>query len=207
MVKFSPTALNFGYDFGTPCRYDHEANNYKPYEVGKFDHIQIKKAVKKAKRGDLLLFVAADSEDQKALARTLPFGRPPSLTTTGSETQPSFDIWKNCFRFLCGNVFDNHYMFLEILNTTILNRPQYEPKFPAHLSKYLSHTWWRILSSKSFTFSPFWETAKNVSGVVKNFFGHFCQKADETSGQDIPNQKNRLQKYFLLRATRAWKSS
>ena len=95
--------------FGTPCRYDHEANNYKPYEVGKFDHIQIKKAAKKAKRGDLLLFVAADSEDQKALARTLPFGRRPSLTTTGGETQPSFDIWKNCSGFLCGNIFDNHY--------------------------------------------------------------------------------------------------
>ena len=99
------------------------------------------------------------------------------------------------------------FCFRTMALNTVLNRPPYEQNFPAHLSKYLSHTWWRILSSKLFTFSPFWETAKNVSGVVKNFFGHFCQKADETSGQDIPNPKNRLQKYFLLRATRAWKSS
>ena len=70
-----------------------------PCEVGIFDHIQIKEAVQKEIRYDLLLFVAADSEDQKALARTLPFGRPPSLTTTGGETQPSFDICKNYSRF------------------------------------------------------------------------------------------------------------
>ena len=54
MVKFSPRALNFGYDFlllvyflGHPVEYDHEANNYMPCEVGIFDHIQIKKAVKR----------------------------------------------------------------------------------------------------------------------------------------------------------------
>ena len=65
------------------------------------------------RRDDLLLFVAADSEDQKALARTLPFEQPPSLTTT---TQPSFDIWKNSSKILCGNVFD--YSFLDKLDTT-----------------------------------------------------------------------------------------
>ena len=51
--KIYPTAFNFGYDFvllvhqflGHPVEYDQEANNSMSYEVGKFGHIQIKKAV------------------------------------------------------------------------------------------------------------------------------------------------------------------
>ena len=58
------------------------------------------------------------------------------------------------------------FCFRTMALNTVLNRPPYEQNFPAHLSKYLSHTRWRILSSKLFTFSPFWETAKNVSGVA-----------------------------------------
>ena len=34
--------------------------------------------------------------------------------------------------------------------------------------------------------------------AIKIFFGHFCQKADGTSGQTGPNPENRLQKSFFL---------
>ena len=48
MVKFSPTALNFGYDFlllvhffGHLVEYDHEANNYRSCELVKLAYLII----------------------------------------------------------------------------------------------------------------------------------------------------------------------
>ena len=59
-----------------------------------------------------------------------------------------------------------------------------------HIQKR-NHFYWAKLEQMRFCDGGGQKTANN-------FFGHFCQKASETSGQNTPNPKNRLPKSILL---------